>query len=150
MIDSLASKTCLYVAAGRALGARDPDAAVRNPDYLAERLLGPNERALVAEQACVQALAQDYAVVSKNLEAMGSAMMMQVRTRFIEERMEEAIENGALQLVILGAGFDTRAYRFIELLRPLHVFEVDQPASQEHKRRRLREAGIEEIGRAHV
>jgi O-methyltransferase involved in polyketide biosynthesis len=44
---------------------------------------------------------------------MGSAMMMQVRTRFIEERMEEAIENGALQLVILGAGFDTGAYRFI-------------------------------------
>ena len=53
MTGSLASKTCLYVAAGRALGARDPDAAVRNPDYLAERLLGPKERALVAEQACV-------------------------------------------------------------------------------------------------
>jgi hypothetical protein len=78
------------------LGARDPDAAVRNPDHLAERLLGPKERALVSEQACVHALAQDYAVASKNLEAMGSAMMMQVRTRFIEERMEEAIENGSL------------------------------------------------------
>jgi hypothetical protein len=84
-------------------------------------VLGPKERALVAEQACVQALAQDYAVASKNSEAMGSAMMMQVRTRFIEERMEEAIKNGALQLVILGAGFDTRAYRFMELLPRLHV-----------------------------
>ena len=76
MSEALPSKTCLYVAAGRALGARDPDPAVRNPDYLAERLLGPEERALVSDQACVQALDQDYAEASKNLEAVGSALMM--------------------------------------------------------------------------
>ena len=79
MNESLPSKTCLYVAAGRALGARDPDPAVRNPDYLAERLLGPLERELVAEQACVQALDQDYSEALKNREAIGSALMMQVR-----------------------------------------------------------------------
>src|SRR6185369_179223 len=100
MSEALPSKTCLYVAAGRALGARDPDAAVRNPDYLAERLLGPTERALVADQACVQALELDYAEARKNMEAIGSAIMMQVRTRFIEERLASAIENGATQLVI--------------------------------------------------
>jgi methyltransferase (TIGR00027 family) len=143
MNESLPSRTCLYVAAGRALGARDPDAAVRNPDYLAERLLGPVERALVSDQACVQALDQDYAEASKNMEALASALMMQVRTRFIEERLAEAIANGATQVVILGAGFDTRAYRLTELLKNARVFEVDQPATQEYKRRRVREAGIE-------
>ena len=142
MNESLTSKTCLYVAAGRALGAREPDEAVRNPDYLAERLLGPEERALVADQACVQALDQDHATASKNIEALGAALMMQVRTRFIEERLAEAIKRGAIQVVILGAGFDTRGYRLTELLRHAHVFEVDHPSTQEYKKRRVREAGI--------
>ncbi len=143
MNESLPSKTCLYVAAGRALGARDPDPAVRNPDYLAERLLGPVERELVAEQACVQALDQEYSEALKNREAIGSALMMQVRTRFIEERLADAVRNGATQLVILGAGFDTRAYRLTELLRNMRVFEVDRASTQEYKMRRIREAGIE-------
>ncbi len=143
MSESTPSKTCLYVAAGRALGARDPDAAVRNPDYLAERLLGPVERALVADQACVQALDQDYAEASKNMEALGSALMMQVRTRYIDERLADAIQRGATQLVVLGAGFDTRAYRLKDLLQNVRVFEVDQPSTQEYKMRRIRETGIE-------
>jgi methyltransferase (TIGR00027 family) len=143
MSESTPSKTCLYVAAGRALGARDPDPAVRNPDYLAEQLLGPEERALVSDQACVQALDQDYAEASKNMEALGSALMMQVRTRFIEDRLADAIQKGATQVVILGAGFDTRAYRLTDLLRTARVFEVDQPSTQEYKIRRVHEAGIE-------
>jgi methyltransferase (TIGR00027 family) len=139
---SLPSKTSLYVAAGRALGARDPDPAVRNPDYLAERLLGPAERALVSDQACVQALEQEYAQSSKNMEAMSSALMMQIRTRFIDDKLAEALRNGAKQLVILGSGFDTRPYRLTDLLQHVRVFEVDQPSTQEYKRRRIQEAGI--------
>jgi len=146
MSESLPSRTCLYVAAGRALGERDPDPAVRNPDYLAERLLGPAERALISDQACVQALDQDYAASMKNMEAIGSVIMMQIRTRFIEERLAHAIQNGATQVVILGAGFDTRAYRLTDLLKNAHVFEVDQPSTQEYKTRRVREAGIEVPG----
>lgn len=137
------SKTCLYVAAGRALGAREPDESIRNPDYLAERLLGPEERAMIAEQPVVQALDMDFAEARKNMEALSSAIMMIIRTRFIEERLEQAIRDGASQVVILGAGFDTRAYRLVELLKAARVFEVDQPSTQEHKKRRVREAGIE-------
>ena len=107
------SKTCLYVAAGRALGAREPDESIRNPDYLAERLLGPEERAMVADQSVVQALEQDFASLRQNPEAMGSMIMMIIRTRFIEERLEHAIRDGVSQVVILGAGFDTRAYRLV-------------------------------------
>jgi methyltransferase (TIGR00027 family) len=137
------SKTCLYVAAGRALGAREPDESIRNPDYLAERLLGPDERAMVADQPVVQALERDFADLRQHPEAMGSVLMMIIRTRFIEERLEHAIRDGASQVVILGAGFDTRAYRLTELLKAAHVFEVDQPSTQEYKKRRVREAGIE-------
>ena len=125
------------------MGAREPDESIRNPDYLAERLLGPEERAMIAEQPVVQALEKDFAEVRQSIEALSSAIMMIIRTRFIEERLEQAIRDGASQLVILGAGFDTRAYRLTELLTNARVFEVDQPATQEHKKRRVREAGIE-------
>ena len=137
------SKTCLYVAAGRALGAREPDESIRNPDYLAELLFGPDERAMVADQPVVQALEHDFTDVEKNPDALGSMAMMIVRTRFIEQRMEQAILGGASQVVILGAGFDTRAYRLKELLKATRVFEVDQPSTQEYKKRRIRETGIE-------
>ena len=125
------------------MGAREPDESIRNPDYLAERLLGPEERALVADQAVVQALELDFTEAIKNIEALSSAIMMIIRTRFIEERLDHAIRDGVSQVVILGAGFDTRAYRLVELLKAVQVFEVDQPSTQEYKKRRVREAGIE-------
>ncbi|MEU6132320.1 class I SAM-dependent methyltransferase [Saccharopolyspora sp. NPDC047091] len=63
------------------------------------------------------------------------------RARFAEDRVAAAAATGVRQVVVLGAGLDTFAYR-----NPhpgLHVFEVDHPATQAWKRRRLTEAGIE-------
>ena len=64
-----------------------------------------------------------------------------IRTRFAEDALAAAVEKGVTQLVILGAGLDTFAYRnpFGERLR---VFEVDYPATQAWKRQRLTEAAI--------
>ena len=59
---------------------------------------------------------------------------------FIDERMERAVRGGATQLVILAAGFDTRAHRFPELLKDAVVIEVDYGATQEYKKRRVGEA----------
>ena len=98
---------------------------------------------MVADQPVVQALDRDFADLRQNPEAMGSVIMMIIRTRFIEERLEHAIRDGVSQVVILGAGFDTRAYRLVELLKAARVFEVDQPSTQEYKKRRIRETGIE-------
>ena len=58
------------------------------------------------------------------------------RTRFIDERLSRAVGAGARQIVILGAGFDARAYR-LPGARDRAVFEVDHPATQARKRRRL-------------
>jgi methyltransferase (TIGR00027 family) len=64
-----------------------------------------------------------------------------VRTRFAEDALAAAFEVGVRQLVILGAGLDTYAYRgaFRDRLR---TFEVDHPATQAWKRRRLLAASI--------
>jgi methyltransferase (TIGR00027 family) len=134
------SRTSIWAAAARALGAREPDARVRNPDWLAERLLGPDELALLGDHPLVDALAQPYEVACQNMEALGAARILIPRTRFIDSRLEEAVDQGDSQIVILGAGFDSRAYRFSERLQHLRIFEVDQEATQQRKIRRVREA----------
>jgi methyltransferase (TIGR00027 family) len=64
-----------------------------------------------------------------------------VRTRFAEDSLAAACERGVSQLVVLGAGLDTYAYRGAMRDR-LHIWEVDHPATQAWKRQRLAEAGI--------
>lgn len=64
-----------------------------------------------------------------------------LRERFIEDSMREALADGVRQIVILGAGFDTRAYR-LDGIGAARVFEIDHPATQAAKRRAL--AGVVE------
>ncbi|WP_394836154.1 class I SAM-dependent methyltransferase [Pendulispora rubella] len=63
------------------------------------------------------------------------------RSRYTEEAFEAAFARGVRQYVVLGAGFDTFAYR--HRLDALRVFEVDHPATQARKRELLGHAGIE-------
>jgi len=63
------------------------------------------------------------------------------RARLAEDRIAAATAAGARQVVILGAGLDTFAYR--NPYPALRIFEVDHPATQAWKRRRLDEAGID-------
>jgi methyltransferase (TIGR00027 family) len=64
------------------------------------------------------------------------------RARFIEDLVEERSRQGVEQYVILGSGLDTFAQRRPEIASRLNVFEVDQPAHQEWKRRRLIQLGF--------
>jgi methyltransferase (TIGR00027 family) len=66
-----------------------------------------------------------------------------MRSRYVEDQLEEAIKRGVLQYVILGSGLDSFAYRRRDLVDVLRVFEVDHPASQTWKRTRLQELRIE-------
>jgi methyltransferase (TIGR00027 family) len=68
-------------------------------------------------------------------------LFIAVRTRFAEDALAAAIERGVQQLVVLGAGLDTYAYRGAFRER-LHIFEVDHPATQAWKRQRLADAAI--------
>lgn len=63
-----------------------------------------------------------------------------LRSRYTEDQLEKAIESGASQYVILGAGHDTFALRRQDLADKVRVFEVDHPATQEVKRQRVLKA----------
>ena len=133
------SRTSIYVAAARALGARELDPAVRNPDYLAEILLG-DPTTLNLDHPAVHALGLNYSDAMKESEVANLVRTMTVRTRFIDEALVRAVANGARQAVILGAGLDSRAYRYRDLLYGMRVFEVDRPMTQEFKRQRVNAA----------
>jgi len=59
------------------------------------------------------------------------------RTRYIDEYSQACITNGVEQVVILGAGFDSRAYR-LKAFSKVKVFEVDHPNTQKTKAAKLK------------
>lgn len=65
-----------------------------------------------------------------------------MRSRVVEEQLALAKSRGIKQLVILGAGLDSTAYRRKDLTEGLSVFEVDHPATQAWKEERLKAANI--------
>ncbi|MGD0641129.1 MAG: SAM-dependent methyltransferase [Roseiarcus sp.] len=97
-------------------------------DPLALRILGPDAQAAIADTNPSQGRG-------------GLRQFVAARSRFAEDAARRAIASGVRQIVILGAGLDTFAYR-VEPAEGLRVAEVDHPATQAEKRRRLAAAGI--------
>jgi methyltransferase (TIGR00027 family) len=68
---------------------------------------------------------------------------VRLRTRFIDDCVREGIASGLDQLVLLGAGFDSRGLRMPEIAaRGVSVYEVDTPAQLERKRSALANAAV--------
>jgi len=63
------------------------------------------------------------------------------RSRIAEDALHVTVDGGVTQLVVLGAGLDTLAYR-TPLAGRLRIFEVDHPATQARKREMLAAASI--------
>ena len=61
------------------------------------------------------------------------------RIRYIDECLLGLLGEGLQQLVIIGAGYDTRAYRIPGVGESLKVFEVDHPLTQETKMETIRQ-----------
>merc|ERR1712224_281533 len=66
----------------------------------------------------------------------GVMYLLAGRTREFDERVRAAVAAGTKQVVILGAGYDTRGFR-LGLPSDVLVFEVDQPDVQQKKRAAL-------------
>ena len=65
------------------------------------------------------------------------------RARYNEDLLETAIRHGVTQYVMVGAGFDTFALRRPDLRDRVQIFEIDHPTTQDLKRQRLRDAGLD-------
>jgi methyltransferase (TIGR00027 family) len=100
---------------------------------------------ILADPLAVRILGDDIEVSLGHARAHASGprlrLFIAARSRIAEEALTEAVNAGATQLVVLGAGLDTLAYR-TPLANRLRIFEVDFPATQACKRDMLTAAGI--------
>lgn len=152
MQDGEYSKTAMgtaYMRAYHAAHAHRPIFA----DVFAQRLL-TEEEYLTREERHLKAFQIFYpdeaAVCPDRADALagwmrkaGAPAIVLARARYTEDLLEQAVREGVRQYVILGAGMDTFAWRRPDLMARLQVFEIDHPATQAHKRQRLRAAGLE-------
>ncbi|MEW5733534.1 MAG: SAM-dependent methyltransferase [Thermodesulfobacteriota bacterium] len=65
------------------------------------------------------------------------------RTAWFDRVFVRALEEKAARIVLLGAGYDTRALRFSGINRGTRIIELDMPQTQGRKRECLHKAGIE-------
>lgn len=123
------SLTALAVAVARGIGAH-PDHVDRMAAQLVPARLGP-ALAWVGRRGTPAAVRGALRVAS-----LGIVDHVSLRSAAIDEALAGALAAGARQLVVLGAGLDGRAWR-LPALREVTVLEVDHPATQAGKRRRV-------------
>jgi methyltransferase (TIGR00027 family) len=125
-----ASRTAQYVALYRALEHRERTRPRLFEDPFAAEFLRPSHRLLLAAARMpkVHAWIRRYA----DRRAPGARTSAIARTRFIDDVVRRHVADGVAQVVVLGAGFDSRAHRMTELARAT-VFEIDRPETQRTK-----------------
>ena len=134
MQDGKASQTAQYIAFCRALETHEQPARRLFNDPFAFALLSGSYR-MFARLAHLPILGKlVYALLDLGWPYSRSSAVM--RTRAIDDLVRDAIRSGARQLVLLGAGFDSRGCRLDET-GEIEVFEVDHPATQRVKKERL-------------
>ena len=74
--------------------------------------------------------------------APGGQELLTIRPRLVDELAVEETARGISQIVLLGAGFDTLAWRMRAALRGATIFEVDHPATQRAKRQVSERIGL--------
>lgn len=129
------SITAEGVTAARAVFAQHPDLKVRNDDYLAMKLVAP-------EYWHYALIKPDYetAVRITRTFRIYTNYYVNARTKHMDARLRQAAADGVVQVVILGAGYDSRAYRFRDAMPSVQFFEIDLPAMIREKKRRLKKA----------
>jgi len=126
-----ASRTAEYMALFRALESSLPAERRLFEDPLARAFLSPS-LALVARLSRLPGF-QELVPRLIDYRWPGARSSAVARTRFIDDAVGAALEEQIEQFVVLGAGFDSRAYR-LPVLQQTTVFEVDHPDTLRQKR----------------
>lgn len=118
------ARTAVGAALMRAVETARPDRLFEDP--FAERFCQGFPEAFEEETS----EDRDPGLTQRAFEAF--AFHVAVRTRWLDDVIEDAVQSGCLQVVLLGAGLDARAYR-LPWEPGVHLFELDQPQVLEAK-----------------
>ncbi|MBI4577732.1 MAG: SAM-dependent methyltransferase [Planctomycetes bacterium] len=132
------SRTAELVCLFRAMEQRRPPAERVVDDPLAGLFLGPLTRVTLSTL-------EGSSLARRLPGGLASPLVtyVQARHRFIDNALAAGLEGPAVQVAVLGAGYDTRAWRFAGVLAGRPVYELDFPATGRRKARIARRHGGE-------
>jgi len=122
----------------RALESTEPASQRVLYDPYAQQLLGGISKVLFNTRFLISGRLL-HRIVDSALSRVipGGTNYVIVRSRYVDDCLNQCIDDGIEQLVILGAGYDSRAFRFTALKDRVKVFEVDHPDSQSVKKEKV-------------
>ncbi len=133
-VETQPSHTAMAVSFCRALAARD-ERDIRRPDAFAELFLTEEARKALENPAMRDA------VINRSVTRPLYGYLI-ARSAFVDAVFEQAIRDNIPQIAFIGAGYDTRAFRFREKLGNTRVYELDAPATQNRKKDILQKESI--------
>jgi len=124
-IETTVSRTAEWTCVARAFSSAEPDGHCRCDDQLACQLLPWFLRPMVKTSAA--------RAIFKRMAPDGLYHYVVARTKYIDDVCRRALAQRFSQILIFGAGFDTRALRFQQLSQDSRIFELDVPVTQNAK-----------------
>jgi len=136
-IEQKPSETALLAALHRALAHKDYQNESLGPDHLAEFFLPPHFRFFIRFKKVREN-------TRKKLHAAfpGVHEYIIARTAFFDRVFRDALARTIPQIVLLGAGYDSRACRYARLNCGTRVIELDIGPTQNRKKQCLKQARI--------
>jgi len=122
------SRTAQYMAFFRALETKQRERLFSDP-YAIHFL---DSKLRIATRLSKYPLIAKYIFYTINKKIPGALSSGIARTKYIDILLEKAVSNGIEQVIILGAGFDTRAVR-LDFLKSVSVIEIDHPNTSNFK-----------------
>ena len=132
-IESKSSRTAGFICMYRAASYLEKKELYQSGDYIAPRLLPGLIKFLVR-----------YKLINFKWPFFPKGIYEYViaRTKYIDNIFKESIENGIEQILLFGAGFDTRAIRFAGKNIKTKIFELDTLYTQTAKINQFKKRGI--------
>ena len=127
-----ASRTAQYMALFRAIETPRPKSKRLFADPYAIKFLD-RQLQLVVRIASIPVIGNFIPKLIHN-RGVGAISSGIARTKYIDDLLEITIKEGSKQLIILGAGFDTRSIR-LEFLQQIRTIEIDHPDTSNFKQK---------------
>jgi len=137
-VEQKPSETALFAALRRTIAYKEFKNVQFGPDHLAKYFLPPHFRFFLKFKK-IQANTKEKLSIA--LPGLNEYMI--ARTAYFDRLFKDALNNETPQIVLLGAGYDSRAYRFAELNQGTKIFELDIVPTQERKKKCLKKAKID-------
>ena len=137
-VEQKPSETALFAALRRTIANKEFGGEKFGPDYLAEHFLPPHFRFFLRFKKI-----RENTKNKLNGFLPGLNEFMIARTAYFDGLFVEALKKDFPQIVLLGAGYDTRSYRFAKLNGGTKIFELDIAPTQNRKKTCLKKVRID-------